>query len=131
MSFDNVSLCIPRAFPNITKSRVEGVFNALDVGKVGRVDEIETTARDGAPIKRFYVHFEYWNEDGDGAALRQNLVDGKQVTIVYDDPWFWKVVKNNGNKHAKRPTPKIGEAVAIPKKDHAKEVHASDPLSED
>ena len=117
MSLNNTSICIPRAFPNITKSRVEGVFNALDVGKVGRVDEIETTARDGAPIKRFYVHFEYWNEDGDGAALRQNLEDGKQVTIVYDDPWFWKVVKNNGKKHVKRPTPKIGEAVAIPKKD--------------
>jgi len=77
---------------------------------------------DGQPIKRVFVHFKpgAWDKQPE---MRDSLFNGKEVKIVYDDPWYWKCLSNTGTKrdsHEPRTTPaprvEIGTAeVELPK----------------
>ena len=85
------SLCIPRVFNNITESKIRQVFDELGLGKISGVDIKERKNEKGEPVKRVYIHFEkwFWNENAQSA--RRKLISGKEIKIVYDNPWFWKV----------------------------------------
>jgi hypothetical protein len=85
------SLCIPRVFNNITESRIRQVFDDLGLGKISRVDIKERKNEKGDSFKRVYVHFDKWFWNEDAQAARRKLVSGKEIKIVYDNPWFWKV----------------------------------------
>jgi hypothetical protein len=85
------SLCIPRVFNNITEPRIRQVFDELGLGRISGVDIKERRNEKGDSFKRVYIHFEkwFWNENAQSA--RKKLVSGKEIKIVYDNPWFWKV----------------------------------------
>lgn len=85
------SLCIPRVFNNITDSKIRQVFDELGLGRISRIDIKERKNEKGDPVKRVYIHFEkwFWNENAQSA--RKKLISGKEIKIVYDNPWFWKV----------------------------------------
>ena len=85
------SICIPRTFPNITWKRVKDVFEqVLDSKCVDRIDMVRRRTTDGSEFKRVYIHFKYWPNDIRSQEVRQRLLDGHDIKIVYDDPWFWK-----------------------------------------
>jgi len=115
MSVTNeISLCIPRVFVNIDEKRVRAVFEQL-LGKIYRVDIIERTNEKGEKYKRVFVHFEYWYHTEEAQKAKARLEEGKELKIVYDDPWFWKVSINKVNTRprqkinliTKPPTPRI------------------------
>ena len=85
------SLCIPRVFNNITETKIRQVFDELGLGRISGVDIKERKNEKGDPVKRVYIHFEkwFWNENAQSA--RTKLISGKEIKIVYDNPWFWKV----------------------------------------
>ena len=86
------SLCIPRVFPNITEERVWRVLDELELGEIDRIDMVERETRDGDLYQRVFIHFKSWNgPHTQGGVVRQRVLDGEEVKIVYDDPWFWKV----------------------------------------
>lgn len=102
------SLCIPRVFNNITEARVRHVFDELALGKISRVDVKERKNEKGESFKRIYIHFEKWFWNENAQATRRKLVMGKEIKIVYDNPWFWKVStsKWNNNSQDRRPSSK-------------------------
>ena len=86
------SLCIPRVFINIDETRIRRVFDELNIGIIDRIDIICKTTPKGEKFNRVYVHFKRWfinNTNADTA--RERLLNGKDIKIIYDDPWFWKV----------------------------------------
>lgn len=86
------SLCIPRVFINIDEKRIRHVFDELNMGIIDRIDIICKTTAKGEKFNRVYVHFKQWfinNTNSDTA--RERLLNGKDIKIIYDDPWFWKV----------------------------------------
>lgn len=85
------SICIPRVFNNITEPRIRQVFDDLGLGKISRIDVKERRNEKGESFKRVYVHFEKWFWNEDAQAARRKLISGKEIKIVYDNPWFWKV----------------------------------------
>ena len=85
------SLCIPRVFNNITEARIRQVFDDLGLGKISRIDIKERKSEKGETFRRVYVHFDKWFWNEDAQAARRKLISGKEVKIVYDNPWFWKV----------------------------------------
>ena len=91
-----VSLCIPRVFANISWFRIKEVFIALNWGYVDRVDVIPSGG-----TKRAFVHF------APGRFTATKVLDalccGKQVKIVYDDPWFWKISLSRSEKPEQAP----------------------------
>ena len=85
------SVCIPRVFNNIDESRVRRVFAQLGLAVINRVDFIVKKNDKGESFKRVYVHFEKWLWTPGAQEARRKLITGKEIKIVYDDPWFWKV----------------------------------------
>lgn len=106
LSKSEPSLCIPWVFPNITDRRVAYVFNQLHLGEIERIDMVQ---RDNH--QRVFIHFKEWSNTRDANAVREKLVKGEEVKLVYDEPWFWKVSASRVNKpkpqRADKPKPRI------------------------
>ena len=91
------SICIPRVFNNIDAKKIGNVFDQLQLGKIKRIDMIECKNEKGEKFKRAFVHFEKWNWNEDAQAARRKLIEGKEIKIVYDTPWFWKISANRSS----------------------------------
>jgi hypothetical protein len=111
---NNLSLCIPRVFPNITWKRVKDVFEELGLGQVDRVDMINKSNEKGEQFKRVFIHFKHWNNNKATNAVKTKLESGDFVKVVYDDPWFWKVYKSD----APKPVFEKKKQAVVPKKGH-------------
>ena len=98
------SLCIPRVFPNIDEPRIRRIFNDLALGDIDRIDLVSTTTQKGEKFNRVFVHFRRWFANNDADVARERLLNGKDIKIVYDDPWFWKVSAYRPPVH-KEPAP--------------------------
>ena len=85
------SLCIPRVFKNIGEARIRRVFDDLKLGDIERIDIIPRRAENGDEFSRVFVHFRRWNDNSNANEARARLVNGKDIKVIYDDPWFWKI----------------------------------------
>jgi hypothetical protein len=94
----SISLCIPRVFNNITEAKIRDVFNKINVGNIYSIDIIQQTNKKGKPVKRVFINFDYWYFNERSQHMRNQLLSGKEIKIVYDEPWFWNVsIKRNTN----------------------------------
>ena len=89
-----MSICIPRAFANITEARVRKVFDALHIFQIDHVDMVQRKNEKGELFQRIFVHIKEWSKTAEADKARERLCSGKELKIVYDDPWFWKVALN-------------------------------------
>jgi hypothetical protein len=87
------SLFIPHVFPNISEGRIRRIFDELALGEIAKIDMVERTNERG-PYKRVYIHFHKWYKNEEAENARRRLLGGKEIKIVYDEPWFWKVSAN-------------------------------------
>ena len=88
---DHMTLCIPRVFSNINEKRIRNVFYALKLGDIGRIDMVSKVSPTGEKFNRVFIHFERWFETDNANSARKLLSEGKDIKIIYDEPWFWKV----------------------------------------
>jgi hypothetical protein len=88
------SLCIPRVFANITDKRVAFVIREVGLGEIDHIDMVPKTAEDGTKFQRVFIHFKKWNSSEAAQRARERVLSGKEIKIVYDDPWFWKLSVN-------------------------------------
>ena len=92
----SMSLCIPRVFNNITETKVYNVFNKLNIGQIHSINMIERTNKKGKIVKCVFINFDYWYLNGQPSQMRNQLLSGKEIKVVYDEPWFWNVsIKRN------------------------------------
>jgi hypothetical protein len=86
------SIFIPRVFANITKERITHVVeNVVPLGKVERVDIVNIDEK----VNRVFIHFNSWYDTEFVKNFKELLNDKtKQAKIVYDEPWYWIVLKN-------------------------------------
>lgn len=94
------SLCIPRVFTNINEKRIRRIFDELNMGDILRIDVISKTTNKGEKFNRVFIHFKHWFSNENSDTARERLLNGKEIKIIYDDPWFWKV---SAYKAASRP----------------------------
>lgn len=104
------TICIPRVFPNISDKRIFAIFRELRVGFVDHIDMVPQIGKDGKEYNKVFIHFKHWfMNDESACAMRERLLEGEQVKIVYDEPWFWKVhayaPKQQQQREETRPTP--------------------------
>ena len=93
-----ISLCIPRVFNNITKGKVYDVFTQQNLGIINSIDIVEQTNKKGESSKRVFIQFSNWYMNDNAQSVYNKLMYGKEIKIVYDDPWYWKVAINK-NKY--------------------------------
>ena len=84
-------LCIPRVYSNITEGRIRRIFDELDMGTIDRIDLVSKTNEKGEKFNRVFVHYRRWNNSENANNARERLLNGKEIKIIYDEPWFWKV----------------------------------------
>ena len=84
-------LCIPRVYPNINEGRIRRIFDDLNMGELERIDIVSKTSEKGEKFNRVFVHFRRWNNSDNANTARERLLNGKEIKIIYDDPWFWKI----------------------------------------
>ena len=83
-------LCIPRVFSNIGEKRIYHILLQLNIGEITRIDLVKRTGNKGENYNQVYIHI-LWNNEENSITARQRLLNGQEIKIIYDDPWFWKV----------------------------------------
>jgi len=51
----------------------------------------------GDKFQRVFIHID-WNNGEVASRARTRLLTGKEIKIIYDDPWFWKISANRASK---------------------------------
>jgi hypothetical protein len=79
-------------FANITKERITRILeDTFPLGKIERIDIVSVNDS----INRVFIHFEYWYDTDFVKEFKKLIEDSTtQAKIVYDEPWFWIVLKN-------------------------------------
>uniref|UniRef100_A0A6C0D991 Uncharacterized protein n=1 Tax=viral metagenome TaxID=1070528 RepID=A0A6C0D991_9ZZZZ len=95
------SLCIPRVFQNITKERVSFVIQSVGLGEIHHIDMIPRISENGDKFQRVFIHFKEWSKSSSAQRARERVLSGKEIKIVYDEPWFWKLSANRSNKNVR------------------------------
>jgi hypothetical protein len=104
-AIQNISLYVPHVFANYSKAAVAKVFNEY-VGEVKEVDFVSKKSHDGRPYNAAYIHFHAWHNNHAAVNLQARVLDpAQEARIVYDDPWYWIVLENKGQKSARANTP--------------------------
>ena len=85
------SMCIPRVYPNISEGRIRKIFDELNIGVIDRVDIVSKNTEKGEKFNRVFIHMDRWFHNSNASVARERLLGGKDIKIIYDDPWFWKV----------------------------------------
>jgi hypothetical protein len=105
------SLCIPRVFPNIDEKRIRRIFDDLALGEIQAIDFVSKKTEKGENFNRIFVHFRRWYSNRNADTARERLLDGKEIKIIYDDPWFWKV---SAYRPPAQPAPRPAQKPARP-----------------
>uniref|UniRef100_A0A6C0EUD9 Uncharacterized protein n=1 Tax=viral metagenome TaxID=1070528 RepID=A0A6C0EUD9_9ZZZZ len=78
----------------MTKKRVLDTIQELGLGEIDHIDMVPRTSEKGEKFQRVFIHFRRWSSTSDAIRARERLLTGKDIKIIYDDPWFWKVSAN-------------------------------------
>jgi glutamate mutase epsilon subunit len=81
------SLCIPRINSTITEKDIRNILDELKLGIIKRIDIKNTNTKNRCA----FIHFNKWYEHGNGLIARERLLNGKDIKVIYDEPWFWKI----------------------------------------
>ncbi len=92
----NPSICVPFIFSNISRSHIRQVFEELELGKIACID-----LHLAAKCQRAFIYFDSWNTTERVNDIKARLVDGKEIKIIYKDPWYWKCYLNHGRRPSK------------------------------
>lgn len=90
----DMSLFIPRVFPNITADDIKNCIQNFGLGQVERIDLVSKGEYNAA-----YVHFISWNNNSFTSGFQYRAADPQQRCIItYDGPWYWIVLENTSAK---------------------------------
>lgn len=85
------SIYIHRVFHSVTQKKVFDVFSDLfGYDAIDSVDVVNKFAPNGDEYKRVFVHFRKWPNTYESHIVRERLISGETIKIVYDEPWFWQ-----------------------------------------
>jgi hypothetical protein len=83
------SICIPRVFKHISNAFIVDIFqHKLGLGFIKKIDTIPNHS-DGQ-FKKIFIHFDFWQDDEKTNSIKNKLLQGVVLKVVYDGPWFWK-----------------------------------------
>ena len=91
---DNPIICIPKVNKNINKCFINDIFNKVNLGKINRIDLINTNKS-----KRAFIHFQFWYDNERALEAKKWLTEGQDIKIIYSEPWYWKCSAFKANKY--------------------------------
>jgi len=83
------SICIPRVDATMTKDFIYKTITNLRVGNIEKVTEIPL--RSDSSYKRIIIKLN-WNNNPKSINMQKLLANTGSIKLVYDMPWYWKIV---------------------------------------
>jgi hypothetical protein len=96
----NLSLCISRLMNNVTKENIYNVLDDIRLGEISHIDIINKN-NNGDIYKIAFIHFKEWFDTENSNKAIERLTCGKDIKIIYDFPWFWKITPNRSKLNSK------------------------------
>ena len=87
------SICIPRVFSDVTRDEIQSTFERfLGKGYIERIDLVNRKGQGSSQdsFSRVFVHLVEWPSTESAEFIRNRLINGEAVNVVYREPWFWR-----------------------------------------
>jgi|UniRef100_A0A6C0DKM7 hypothetical protein len=84
------SICIPRVDISISKDFIYNTLSELRIGKIHKI--IEIPLRNEFSYKRIIIKIQWNNNEPITHNIKKHLYETGSFKIVYDMPWYWKIV---------------------------------------
>ena len=83
------SICIPRVAAQLDWKYIRTIFEKI-LGErcVSKVDLIRLP--NDSKFQRAFIQIRYWPENTKAQHVRERLLQGAQLKIVFDEPYFWR-----------------------------------------
>ena len=82
---DLPSICIPCVSKRIKRYQIEDIFIKLNWGKIEKI-----RINYYQDYNLVFIDFAQWYLNKSSIAeIRQKLIDGDSINVVYNEPWFW------------------------------------------
>ena len=92
---DFASVFIPRVSSWITEPMIQNTFWKNMLGYVSRVDFVSKMDKNCVVYNAAYVHMLQWMNTTEAIHFVERIAEKGQARIVYNDPEYWIVLKNN------------------------------------
>lgn len=86
------SLCIPRISTDIPKEFVYNTLKGINIGYITKLTEIPL--KNDPSQKRVMIKICY-NKNDKSEEIHKQLAENGSIKLVYDMPWYWKIVVAN------------------------------------
>jgi hypothetical protein len=100
MSFiKNLSVYIPRIHEeDANEDFIKHIFFSQEIASVRRIDFMKCTAK-GKVYYNAKIHFHFWFKNQIAYNIQQRVLSSgtSGARIVYEDPWYWIVLKNKNH----------------------------------
>jgi hypothetical protein len=90
------SLCIPRIETSITKDYIYKTICNLQVGNI--INIVEIPLKNDPTHKRIIIRI-IWNKTTRAFNIQKTLNDTGSIKLVYNMPWYWKIVVSQQQNH--------------------------------
>ena len=70
------------------------IIQSLHLGVIQRIDMIQKKTEKGETFSRVFIHFSKWNDSEEALQAKERILSGKDIKVIYDEPWFWKISAN-------------------------------------
>jgi len=89
-TMSNPVLCIPRIESHISKEYIRTIFSKLKIGEIQKITEVPL--RNDSDYKRIFIKLVWQPNTPTAEYIHTRLVKGEDIKLVYNEPWYWKVV---------------------------------------
>jgi hypothetical protein len=97
----NLSLYIPRIYPNVSLQQIKRAIEGLQFGQVQRIDCKPLREKRGINSFSVYIYFDYWIDSVAVAHFQERVKNPeKEARIVYKDPWYWTILENKSEQNS-------------------------------
>ena len=86
---DKLDICIPKVEQHMRLEYIKSVFAKLKWGNIKDIREI--VHKNDTRSKRIIISLD-WNNNEEINQIKEKLRSGEKYNIVYDLPWYWKIV---------------------------------------
>ena len=87
----DLMMFISRVDANIPRSKIFETFSNLKIGFIDRI--IEKPFNDDSHGKFVIIKFRTWVDTPLSQKILSRFDEGKDIKIVYDNPWYWIATK--------------------------------------
>jgi hypothetical protein len=91
ISINPIEICIPRVDKTIPKIKIFEFFKKLKIGYIIKI--IENPLKNEPTGKRVLIRLD-WNNSEKSINIQTRLKENKPVQLVYQFPFYWKLVAN-------------------------------------